>query len=409
VKKFIFLLSLSLLFVLGGCHPNMLKKPQAGDPNIRVLITEISQPKTLIFDGTYILTSEEARYEFGKNNSSLTIESLPDGFKLFNGNRYFMLRNRDRVIFRPKDGKSSFRLDGNTFRGSLHLLKNGSKTLLAINHIGLESYLKAVVPSEMPSAKKEYLEALKAQAICARTYALKKMLERKNEPFDVFADTRDQAYNGLAAETDLADLATGQTRGDVLMYHDTLATIYYSSTCGGLTEAVQNVWPDKSFPYLQSQQDVLGDSFACSVSPRFRWKRSFSFKDLDSAFSNTFQQSYLKKNVKDSTQLHFIARVQQRSSTGRVQSLKISYGDTTVVLDGYDIRRFFTKKEYGPLPANLFYLQNSDSLLIIRGGGYGHGVGMCQWGALHMSELGFKYYDILVNKYFKGTYLKKVY
>ena len=100
----------------------------------------------------------------------------------------------------------------------------------------------------------------------------------------------------------------------------------------------------------------------------------------------------------------------KRTSSGRVAELQITFGDTAFTLHGYEIRDFFKLPQGQSLPSTLFTIKAiSDSLLVINGGGFGHGVGMSQFGAMYMSEKGFKYYDILVNKYFIGTYLKKVY
>ncbi len=408
MKAFLVSFLLIGLLVLSGCHQQLLKPEQSKAPHTRVLLKEITALDSLRFQGTYILNSSEADYEFGRHNRKLKILPFEKGFKLFNANRYFVLGNHDRVSFKPQEADATFMLNGNTYRGGLTLLKRGRDTILALNYVDIENYLKGVVPSEMPSANKAYLEALKAQAICARTYTLKKMLEHKADPYDVFADTRDQVYRGQNAETELADLAVNKTRGDVLMFNDSLATVFYHSTCGGQTEAVQNVWPNRVYSYLQPQKDVVGDQFACSVSPLFRWQRRFFLSDLDHSFEQMFGYSLLKKTVKDTTELIFSSQIMRRSSTGRVRSLQIVYGDTSFVLNGYDIRRFFSTNNKA-LPSTLFYLRKDGPKLILFGGGYGHGVGLCQWGALHMSEMGFKYYDILVNKYFKGTYLKKVY
>ncbi len=408
MKTFLFIILGFSLFLLSGCQQQLLKPGQTNAPKARVLIKEISTLDSVVFKGTYIFNSSEARYEFGRNNHFISIEPTQNGFKIFNSNRYFVLTCQDRAFFYPKDSQGLFRLNGHSYHGGVVLLKNQANVLLAINSVDLEDYLKGVVPAEMPSSNPSYLTALKAQAICARGYTLKQMEEHRNDPFDVFADTRDQVYLGKNAETDLATQAVDQTRGDVLMFHDTLATIYYHSTCGGQTEAVQNVWPNRSYSYLQPQKDVLGNRFSCSVSPLFRWTRRFSLAELDQSFLTMFGHSLLTRPVSDTTRISFSAQIVKKSNTGRVQSLKIAYADTSFVLNGYDIRRFFSK-DNKPLPSTLFYLRKDGPTLIIFGGGYGHGVGLCQWGALNMSQMGFKYYDILVNKYFKGTYLKKVY
>ncbi len=400
---------LLLLLVAFSCQPNMIKKSSNKAPNIRVLLAEVSQTTPLFFQGTFVLYSEEAAYELGSNNNHLDISLLKNGFKLSNPKRIFTFRREDIVRLFPKETASWFTFKNKTYKGGIILSINSEGKINVVNKLSLEEYLKGVVPAEMPSGNPAYLEALKAQAVCARSYSLKKMLYRKTQPFDVYADVRDQVYSGRDVEKPLATEALAATHGDVLMFHDTLATVYYHSTCGGVLEAVQNVWNTKPFPYLQPQKDILGNGFACSVSPLFRWERQFNFTELDSLFSLRFNKTLLHQTVSDTTQLVFKSQVLDRTAQGRVQKMQLAYGDTSVTLEGYAIRRFFSKKKQGALPSSFFTLSSNDSTIILTGGGSGHGVGMCQWGALNMSQKGFKYYDILVNKYFKGTYLKKVY
>ncbi len=409
MKKLNHYFFLLLLLAAYACQPNMIHTNANKAPDIRVLLAEVSQSAPLLFRGTFVLYSEEAAYELGPNNSTLDISLLKNGYKLSNPKRIFTFRREDIVRLFPKEKTSWFTFNGKTYKGGIILSVNSSGKINVVNKLSLEEYLKGVVPAEMPSANPAYLEALKAQAVCARSYSLKKMLARKSQPFDLYADVRDQVYGGRDAERPLATEALSATHGDVLMFHDTLATVYYHSTCGGVLEAVQNVWNTKPFPYLQPQKDILGNGFACSVSPLFRWERRFKLSELDSLFKLRFNKSYLHETVLDTTRLVFKTRVLRRTAQGRVQQMQVTYGDTSATLDGYAIRRFFSKSEKGALPSLFFNFASNDSTIILSGGGSGHGVGMCQWGALNMSQKGFKYYDILVNKYFKGTYLKKVY
>lgn len=402
-------LSVMVALLLFGCQPYLKQPTSHPAPQVRVLLTNISIIDSIRFTGSFLLHSEEADYELGKQNALIYLSVSAGGFRLFNQNRIFTFRNGDIITLKPKLPGNSFSFRGNQYFGNISLRKEKDTELSFINVLDLETYLNGVVPSEMPSSKPGYLEALKAQAICARTYALKKMVSRKNEPFDLFADVWDQVYRGLSAETALASQAVHATAGDVLMFNDSLATVFYHSTCGGLTESVQSVWPGYNYPYLQSSKDIIGSEFACTVSPLYRWQRSFSLSDLDSVFNLKYHKSFLKQTVKDTTSLTLKTQVLSRTPQGRVQQMRISYGDTVVTLQGYDIRRFFSTQKEGDLRSRFFSIFSTDSAITIRGGGYGHGVGMCQWGALNMSEKGFKYYDILVNKYFKGTYLKKVY
>ena len=134
-----------------------------------------------------------------------------------------------------------------------------------------------------------------------------------------------------------------------------------------------------------------------------------SFVELDSLFEIKYDKGRLAIPVEDTTELHLNLQIAKRNSSGRVSDLEIAYGDTSVMLTGYEIRHFFKDKNGKSLPSNLFYLeQSNDSTLAIHGGGFGHGVGMCQYGALYMAQHGFMHYHI-INKYFPGTKLVRKY
>ena len=404
------ILILTVLVFLAGCIPQIKEAALAPAPEIRVLLNSISKKDSIVFNNVYALKAEEANYEFGKNNRKIYIEPLESGYRVFNENRIFKFTGNDNIIFKSKDKDGFFTFQGKRFEGDILISQATEKNLLIIDRVDLEDYLESVVPMEMPSQKSSYYEALKAQAICARTYAIKKMEERKDQPFDVYDDHRDQVYGGLKSQTTLASNAVKETRGDVMMYDNKLADVFYHSTSGGMLESAENVWPNYNQPYLKSRQDAIGRNFADENSPYFRWSDTLSIDQLDAIFNKQFHKSYLDRIVPDTTELTFEANVLKRTSSGRVAEMQINFGDTTITLEGYEIRNFFTPPRGRSLPSTLFTIKAiSDSLLVINGGGFGHGVGMSQYGAMNMSEKGFKYYDILVNKYFIGTYLKKVY
>ncbi|MEJ2543547.1 MAG: SpoIID/LytB domain-containing protein [Calditrichaceae bacterium] len=404
------ILILTIFILLVGCIPQIKEAALTPAPEIRVLLDSISKKDSIIFNSVYALKAEEANYEFGKNNRRIYIEPLESGYRIFNENRIFKFTKDDNISFKCKDDDGFFNFQGKRYKGDILISLTAKKDLDLINRLDLENYLESVVPVEMPSQKSGYYEALKAQAICARTYAIKKMDERKDQPFDVYDDHRDQVYGGLKSQTTLASNAVKETRGDVMMYDNKLADVFYHSTSGGMLESAENVWPNYNQPYLKSKQDAIGRKFADENSPYFRWSDTLSIDELDAIFNKQFNKSFLNKIVQDTTELVFEAKVLKRTSSGRVAEMQVSFGDTTINLQGYEIRNFFTVPQGRSLPSTLFTIKaSSDSLLVINGGGFGHGVGMSQFGAMNMSEKGFKYYDILVNKYFIGTYLKKVY
>jgi stage II sporulation protein D len=169
------------------------------------------------------------------------------------------------------------------------------------------------------------------------------------------------------------------------------------------------VWPEKNFAYLQGGIDAVSDFFSCSSSPYFRWTEKRNIAQLDSAFFKQFNKGMLQKPIADTLNLKYAVNITKRNSSGRATEIEISSADTTIALSGYNIRRFFAESPAQYLRSNLFFIsQADDSTLTLHGAGYGHGVGMCQFGALYMSQQGFRYYHIL-GKYFPGTKLSKMY
>ena len=149
-------------------------------PLIKVLLATTPQIDTLTFSGVFFMETEEARYEFGNANNRVFVEPIPDGFKIFNENRLFLFRPSDSAVFVPEKPESEFVLDNKQYRGSCIIQKRDSLKLNFINETDLESYLKGVVPAEIFTNDDSFLEAIKAQAICARTYALRKMQNSKS-------------------------------------------------------------------------------------------------------------------------------------------------------------------------------------------------------------------------------------
>jgi stage II sporulation protein D len=157
------------------------------------------------------------------------------------------------------------------YRGTLTIIRDGSR-VIAVNRLALEHYLYGVVPDEMPTSWP--IEALKAQAVAARTYALKRL--RDEGDFDLFADVRSQVYGGLNAEEARGTEAVQRTRGLAVTYQGTLADTFFHSTSGGRTAAIDEVWDAAPVPYLQSVEDPHDN-----ISPVHTWSVSFRREDAE--------------------------------------------------------------------------------------------------------------------------------
>lgn len=402
-------LVLSFCLFYMACTPRASEPVRMPGPYIRVLLDTVSEKDSLFFEGGYALHSEEARYEFGKKNRRLFIQPLTNGVQLFNQNRNLLYKNHSPIILKPMTADSRFLYHGQSFAGSIFIQSVSENSVSIVNKVLLEEYLRGVVPAEIPSGRKSDYEAIKAQAIAARTYAIGRLESNKDKNYDLRATIADQVYAGTHKYMPFADQAIAETKGVVITYNGQPATIYYHSTCGGYLEAAENIWPETNFPYLAGGSDAVSDVYSCSASPYFRWLENRSIDHLDSLFSQQYNHSSLQQPVTDTTTVTLQIKILKRTSKGRVTELQIDYADTSVVLSGYKIRRFLADRNGKYLPSNLFYFsQPDDSTLTIHGGGYGHGVGMCQYGALNMARRGFKHYHIL-NKYFPGTKLDRKY
>lgn len=303
----------------------------------------------------------------------------------------------------PADSTQLIIYEQKSYRGKIRFVYT-EEEIKVINIINLEDYIKGVIPSEMPVGKGELnLEALKAFAICARTYSLMKMNMNKTD-FDLYLDVRDQVYGGADTEKQLSNRAVDETAGQVLYYNGKPATTFYHSTCGGWTENSKNVFTKEELPYLSGVEDK--NPPYCSISPRFNWKETFTRKE----FINRLIASGL---VKSNSELENV-EIKSRFDSGRVNELEITVIENEeeqqrVSIYGNNIRSVIrTADNKSILFSSMFDISIKGNDVLIEGKGYGHGVGMCQYGAIGMCHSGKNFLEILLH-YFPGTGIKNIY
>ncbi len=287
------------------------------------------------------------------------------------------------------------------YNGEFIVTANGNK-LNAINVIDIEDYLRGVVPYEIGKLDESKFEALKAQAVAARTYAYKHFGSRVAQGFDVYADTRDQVYKGLHSATALTDKAVRETDGVVMTYNGEFITAYYHSTCGGETEGVVT-WGRPDHPYLKNKPDLRPDGTPwCRESSYSEWTREFTEDELRDLFQINAKEA--KANVPSFSSIKSM-HIQDTLKSGRIHTLVIETNNGSFTAKADKIRWLF-KRGGTILPSSFFRIHKNGNEWILKGKGFGHGVGLCQMGARARAQAGQSYIQILTH-YYPGITLEK--
>ena len=283
------------------------------------------------------------------------------------------------LVIRPASASDFVRVDGRRYRGLLRVRAEGSR-LTVINELDVESYLRGVVPAEMQAVWP--FDALKAQAIAARTYTLARL--DVSSAWDVCATDACQVYDGVAAEHPRADRAVAETAGLVLTYRGELAQTYYHADSGGAIASSAEVW-GRALPYLRAQTDVRVSS------PHRGWS-----VDLDPVASG-HTLAGAGYDVGALTSLRALAY----SPSGRVVQLEAVGTRGRAVIDGATLRDVV--RAWG-LKSTRIRVTGG---LRVRGEGWGHGVGMSQYGARGLALAGYPYARILAF-YYPDTRLQRL-
>lgn len=268
--------------------------------------------------------------------------------------------------------------------GVVQLIRR-DKGVLVVNHVDLEEYVKGVVPSEVNSSW--HREMLKAQAVAARTYALYQHMLSFTREYDVAASIQDQVYKGRQGVDDRVEDAVESTRGLVVTYQNAPIYAAFSSTAAGLTEDATVVWL-KDLPYLKGVECPFD-----LASPYYQWKTSFKVETLE---RNLRQLGFDVGTIATLTPL-------AHSRSGRVATLRLLHSKGELILRGEELRKAVG---YTVVPSTQFTIDSIGDEVVMSGYGAGHAVGLCQWGAKELAELGYSYASILLY-YYPGTELRQ--
>jgi stage II sporulation protein D len=314
-------------------------------------------------------------------------------------------------FFSPSSG-ATVSVNQRRYRGELTIVVTDSGVRV-VNRLAVEAYLRGVVPRELGVRAAGDRAALEAQAVAARSYVITR-LGNTSRAFDVTATTSDQVYGGVDAENALADAAVAATEGLVLMYNGRVVSAPYHSTCGGSTAAPDEIWRSRNEPFLQRVSDRIpgSDRYYCDIAPRFRWERSWAADSL-TAVVERYLRAYAQVPSGPVGDVQRVT-VDGQTPSGRVAALWIETSRGRYRLRGNDIR-YVLRSPGGELLNSTYFspevVTASDgrlTRLTVRGHGYGHGVGMCQWGAIGRARAGQDFRTIL-RTYFPGTTVARAY
>ncbi len=278
------------------------------------------------------------------------------------------------------ESNAAISLNGKRLRGTLEIVRRNDLTLLVVNHVSLEEYLRGVLSKEAPDYWPP--EALKAIAIAARTYALYQRFTKEPNDYDVTGDVMSQDYGGKTAEKAGTTRAVKATDGWILMHRGQLFPAFYHSTCGGITEHARVMGPFD----LEPLRGGVRCQF-CAASPFFQWQRRLTKADVNWA---------LRKSPYGSIGAISDVRVSQQTDSGRAHTVTIVGARRSLRLSGYDVRALFG---FDSIRSALFSVSPAGDAFIIQGRGWGHGVGMCQWGAAELARRGLSAAEILAYYY----------
>ncbi len=313
----------------------------------------------------------------------------------------------DGLVVRPADADRAVRWNGAAYRGELRIVPTDSGAIV-LNALPLDDYLRGVVPLELSrTLGMTELAAYQAQAVAARTFTLSRASDNAARAWDVRAGTLDQVYGGRDVETRVADLAVSTTSGMVVEYAGRLVFAPYHSTCGGTTASAEEVWRTSAQPWLQRVSDrVPGSSRSyCDISPRFRWTRTIETAELQKLVDANLSR-YARVPAGGAGAVRLL-QVDGVTLSGRAAGVLVGTDRGRYHVRGNDVR-FVLRDVRGEILPSTYFSVNAlpargrGPRVTIDGSGAGHGIGMCQWGAIGRARAGQDFRTIL-RTYYPGT------
>ena len=366
-----------VIFFLTSDRAIYIRRAHGATGAIRICVVKNIPQISLNIKGRYKIFTfntdeliEEGRY-FKKSTVSPLMSGVRIGKKEFRVYGIKLVPKKDSTIYVGKK----------RFRGSLDIIRTEDLKLLVINHVDVEDYLRGVLYHEVSHWWP--MEVLKAQAITARTYAIYQSRVSKAKDYDLTDDVYSQVYGGKFSERWRTDRAIRATRNKVLTFNGKIFPTYYHATCGGHTEDALNLWNID----LRALKGIKC-SF-CRKSPHYHWSKRMSLSDIESK---------LKKSGYSIGKISSI-KIAGRFPSNRAGDIEIKSSTAVLIIPAKNFRKILGNDL---IRSTNFKLNIKGNAAFFEGYGWGHGVGMCQWGAYFMAKRHFKAIEIL-RFYYPGT------
>lgn len=349
---------------------------------IRVALLEGEQAFEATFERSYQIETIQTGELLGRRRAeSARIDAITNGVRI--GGEPFKI-----YAVKLKSPSHRIQLGDRTYLDELQVIREADATLTVINEIDVEAYLRGVLPNEVPS--RWPAEALKAQAVAARTYALFDELKEFDKDFSLRPTVRSQVYGGETDAVPSTNKAIQETSGEILMYEGHIFRAYFHASCGGHTYPADRVWDVQPHPSLTGVACAF-----CKKADAYFWKAKYTASELTEQLNAAGHAVGV---------LQELAPV-NRDRWGRAEQMRIHHSHGSNLVSGNDFRLAIGSTRFRSMQVDV---DRRAGNFHFSGRGYGHGVGLCQWGARQQAEEGKTYQEILAF-YYPGAKVEKIY
>lgn len=338
---------------------------------VRVAILKDENTASVRFDSHLVVQTIQGGKILENHMSSGDIPIVADKRGIALGTQLFKVYG---IRISPQTKR--FHLNGREYRGDLVLIRQKDMTILGVNYVDIDEYLKGVLPREV--SPRWGVEALKAQAVASRTYALFQELNSFDRDYSLEATVASQVYGGASSEAAETSQAVEATRGEIMLFNAEVFPAYFHAACGGHTTRPETVWNTYPNPVMNGVTDPY-----CVGSKHHTWQTTIAARDIEAAFR--------KKKIYIGTL--FSLEASKMDPSGRIVEVILHGSKGDVSLRGNEFRLAIGPQFLKSL--KIKRLRKVNDSFLFEGYGWGHGVGLCQWGAKAMADSNFDYRQIL--------------